>query len=295
MTMFVTSGAYFAPSPELARRSLLRGAFAAWLLSACLPLRAAAVTAAPDRRDALAVVIDDLVAAGHILSNENIIDAFGHVSGRHPTRRDHFVMSRAVAPGLAQGADIMEFDRDGEPVDAQGRHPYLERYIHAAIYQARPDVNAVVHDHSREVIPFSVSRTRLKPLHPTGGVIGEQVPVWDIRESFGENTNMLVSTLAIGRDLARRLGQGSTVLMRGHGAVIAAKTIRLATFTAINLDNQARLRHDALALGAVTDMSPGEVAETAKLFEPGAQGGSLARAWEYWCGRANVPFIPRGA
>ncbi len=291
--------------PRLGRRGFVHMALGAalmpWLPADSFRLSAAAAATdragvvKPDPRDPLTVVTDDLITAGHILSNENTIDAFGHVSSRHPTRPGHFLMSRARAPGLSEPADIIEFDAAGEPVDAAGRHPYLERYIHAGVYEARPDVRAVVHDHSREVVPFSVSTVPLHPLGHTGGVIGAAVPVWDIREHYGDHTNMLVSSLAMGRDLARRLGQGPALLMRGHGAVIAAKSIRLATFTAIGLDTQARLLHDAVSLGAVNGLSPGEVTATAGLFEPGTPGDSVNRAWEYWCSRANVPFHAAGA
>ena len=283
---------------DLGRRALLRGLLGAavspWLVGATR-LSAAQDDTAMDMRDALAVVKDDLVAGGHILSTENVVDAFGHISGRHPTKPDHFLMCRARAPGLSEVADIMEFDRAGEPVDAQGRHPYAERYIHAGIYQLRADIRSVVHDHSPEVVPFSVSREGLHPVGHTGGVIGGSVPVWDIREHFGDRTNMLVSNLAMGLDLARRLGQGSTLLMRGHGATVAAKSIRLATFIAVNLDVQARAQREAMSLGPVNGLSPGEIASTEHLFDPGAPGDSMARAWEYWCARAKVLYHERGA
>ena len=276
-------------------RAVAGAAVAPWLAGAFAPVAGAPAEGGPDTRDAVAIVVDDLVAAGHILSNETVIDAFGHVSGRHPTRPTHFLMSRARPPGLSEPSDIMEFDVNGDPVDAQGRHPYLERFIHAAVYEARPDVRSVVHDHSREVLPFSVSRVPLRPVGHTGGVIGETVPVWDVREHFGDRTNMLVSSLEMGRDLARRMGKAPTLLMRGHGAVIAAKSIRLATFTAIGLDTQARALREALTLGAATGLSSGEAAATAGLFDPDAAGNSIGRAWEYWCARANVPYRAKGA
>ena len=281
------------------RRSILGGFFgvavAPWTLCGPTPARAAAGEGpAEDTRDALTVVKDDLVAGGHILSNENIIDAFGHISARHPTKADHFLMCRARAPGLSVVPDIMEFDR-GEPVDAQGRHAYLERYIHAGIYQLRNDVRSVVHDHSGAVVPFSVSGVPLRPIGHTGGVIGGSVPVWDIRDRFGDSTNMLVSSLQMGLDLARRLGQGSTLLMRGHGAAIAAQSIRLATFIAVSLDVQAREQREAMSLGPVNRLSPGEIAATSHLYDPGVPGDSMNRAWEYWCARAGVPFHARGA
>ena len=287
-----------ARASRLERRTLLGAVLGAALLPWTAAKAARPIATGPmpaDNRDALTVVKDDLVTAGHILSNENIIDAFGHVSARHPETAGHFLMCRARAPGLSEEADIMEFDHEGEPVDAQGRRPYLERYIHAGIYQKRPDVRSVVHDHSREVVPFSVSRVGLHAIGHTGGVIGGSVPVWDIREHFGDRTNMLVSSLTIGLDLATRLGQGSTLLMRGHGAVIAARSVRLATFIAISLDTQAREQREAMSLGPVIGLSPGEIAATEHLYDPGVPGDSINRAWEYWCARASIPYHVRGA
>ena len=267
---------------------------AAFLASPFVFSRVAAAQPGPPR-DPVTVVIDDLVASNRILSNENVIDAFGHVSSRHPLQPDHFLMSRGRAPALVEAADIMEFDAQGAAIDPAKGHPYLERFIHAAIYAARPDVHAVVHDHSVEILPFSVSDIPLRPLSHTGGLIGGEVPVWNIADHFGGATNLLVSNLAIGRDLAARLGSGSAVLMRGHGAVTAAKSIRMATFIAVNLNLQARLQADALKLGAPKFLSPDEVKASALNFDPASPGAAIERIWEYWCARARVPFEPGGA
>ena len=248
-----------------------------------------------DDRDPETVAIDDLLAANRILSHEGVIDAFGHVSCRHPTRPAHFMMSRARAPALVTAPDLMEFDAAGEPVDARGRHPYIERYIHAAIYEVRADVASVVHDHSGEIIPFGVSTVPLRPVSHIGGLIGETVPVWDVAEKFASDSNLLVVNLDMGRDLARRLGQGHAVLMRGHGAAAAGPSIRVAVIAAIMLNQQARLQREAIALGGgVTYLSPGEVAATTRTFSAETPGDAIGRTWEYWCHRAGVPFHARG-
>ena len=133
---------------------------------------------ATESRPAGAVAIDDLIAANRILSNEGVIDAFGHVSCRHPERPTHFLMSRALAPALVNAHDLIEFDAEGAPLDAGERRPYVERFIHAGIYEARPDIGSVVHDHSVEIIPFGISSVPLRPVSHVGGLIGEAVPVW---------------------------------------------------------------------------------------------------------------------
>ncbi len=250
----------------------------------------------PDTRDALAVAVDDLLAANRILSNEGVIDSFGHVSCRHPLRPAHFLMSRARAPALVVAEDLMEFDAAGMPVDPRGRHPYVERFIHAAVYEARADVRSVVHDHSHEIIPFGISSVPLRPVSHIGGLIGETVPVWDIADGFGSDTNLMVVNIDMGRDLARRLGQGAAVLMRGHGAVAAGPSTRIAVIAAVMLNTQAKLLQGALALGGkVKYLLPGEVAATSRTFSPDTPGDAIGRTWEYWCHRAGVPYHGHGA
>jgi ribulose-5-phosphate 4-epimerase/fuculose-1-phosphate aldolase len=149
----------------------------------------------------LDLVLEELVTANRILAREEVVDSFGHVSVRHPERPDRFLLSRARAPERIEVEDIMEFTLEGEPVDARGRKPYLERFIHGALYEARPDVQAVVHNHSPSVIPFGVTGTRLKPLLHMCASIGHNVPLWDSHDRFGD-TALLVENMEMGRDLA---------------------------------------------------------------------------------------------
>lgn len=260
-----------------------------------VPLQAQTLTTA-DNREPLIIALDDLVAANRILANEGVIDSFGHVSCRHPLRAGHFLMSRARAPALVEAADLMEFDGEGKPVDPAGRRPYIERFIHAAVYAARPDVRAVVHDHSAEIIPFGLSSTPLRALSHIGGIIGGPVPVWDIATVVGPKSNMLVTSMAIGTSLARKLGANPVVLLRGHGAVAVGSSIRQATIAAVNLNTQARIMQNTIALGGgVHALSSEEIAETAKIFSDETPGDAIGRTWEYWCVRAGVPFHPKGA
>src|ERR1700674_4815081 len=153
----------------------------------------------------LDALIEDLVAANRILAAERVVDAFGHVSARHPEDAGRFLMSRARAPEIVGKSDIMEFTLDGEPVDARGRKTHLERFIHGALYEARPDIQSVVHNHSRSVIPFGVTGEKLRPVMHSCATIGHEVPVWDARDKFGD-TDLLISDMAMGRDLARVIG-----------------------------------------------------------------------------------------
>lgn len=235
-------------------------------------------------------VIADLVAANRILSNENVVDAYGHISVRHPDNPKRYLLSRARAPAAIEAADIMEFTLEGEAVDAKGRSPYLERFIHGAIYEARPEINSVVHNHSHNVIPFGVTGTKLRPLQHTFASIGHEVPIWDTQPKFGD-TNMLVTDMNMGRDLAHGLGGNPTALMRGHGCVAVAESIREAVNVAVYLNVNADLQMKAAALGHITFLTKGEIDKVNGGKRPYV---GVERAWEYWCLRAGVPYRKLG-
>jgi len=179
----------------------------------------------------------------------------------------------------------MEFTLEGEPVDPRGRAPYLERFIHGALYEARPDVMAVVHHHSESVIPFGVTDRKIKPIFHMGASIGHEVPVWDSHDRFGD-TAMLVENMEMGRDLAKLIGAGGTALMRGHGATVAGKNVRQAVYISVYLEVNARLQKQAMDMGEVKFLTAGEVDKVATRTGP----YGINRAWENWCRRAGRPF-----
>ena len=230
----------------------------------------------------LDLVLEELVTANRILAREEVVDSFGHVSVRHPERPDRYLLSRARAPDCIEVDDIMEFTLEGEAVDARGRKPYLERFIHGALYEARPDVQAVVHNHSPSVIPFGVTGTKLKPLLHMCASIGHHVPLWDSHDRFGD-TALLVENMEMGRDLAKLVAEGRTALMRGHGAVVVGQTVRHAVFISIYLELAAKLQMQAMPLGSVKYLTDGEVEKVMNRTGP----YTLDRAWENWCRRAG--------
>ena len=209
---------------------------------------------------------EQLVVANRILAHEEVVDAFGHVSLRHPENPHHYIMSRSRAPELVDLEDLMEFELDGKIIDEQGRTPYGERFIHGAVMEARPEINAVVHNHAQEVLPFSLTDTPLKPMIHTASVIGEHIPLWDIRDQFGKNTDMLVRNMEQGRDLSAALENNTCLIMRGHGAVIVGKTLKEAVVTSIYLKINAKIQASAMAMGNPIPLSPGEIKNTRKRF-----------------------------
>lgn len=227
-------------------------------------------------------LLEDLIAANRILAQEGIVDGFGHVSVRHDRHPGRFVMARSLAPALVTAADLIEYNLDATPVGAEARAQYSERAIHAEIYRARPDVRAVVHDHSPAVVPFTVSQTPLRAVYHMAGFIGSGLPVFEIRAVAGM-TEMLVNNAQRGRALARTLGDRPAVLMRGHGVAVVGSSLPIAVGRSIYLELNARIQAQAIALGGVVTYLDPE--ETRKILESGENRG-YDRAWEGWKAKA---------
>jgi HCOMODA/2-hydroxy-3-carboxy-muconic semialdehyde decarboxylase len=228
-------------------------------------------------------IVRDLVIANRILARENVIDDFGHVSVRHPLNPSHFFLSRARSPEIVDAIDILEFDRDGEPIDARGQKPYAERALHAALFQARPDVQCVVHHHARAVLSFCISDMPLKPVFHMASIIGHDVPRWDSQDDFGD-TNMLVDNLAKGQSMARALGQNSTMLLARHGACCVGSSIQEAVFTAIYMKENAELILQSRSCGPLSYLTKGEIDQTAALLRTDI---CQTRSWDYRKARAG--------
>ena len=223
-------------------------------------------------------LVEDLVDANRILYHLGVVDGFGHVSARHPGDPSRFLISRSMAPALVTAADLMAIHLDGRPVSENAPASYLERFIHSEIYRARPDVVAIVHSHSAAVIPFSiVPGATLLPVSHMGGFIGEGAPVFEIRDTAGLNSDMLVRTPQLGAALAKSLGARNIVLMRGHGSTVVGFNLRQAVYRAVYAEVNARQQSEALRLGAPIYLTPGEAVESAR-----ANDGQQDRAWNLW-------------
>ena len=221
-------------------------------------------------------LLEDLVAGNRILAMEGVLDGMGHISVRHPGQAGRFLLARSVAPELVTRADIMEFDPDGQPIDAKGRTPYKERFIHSEIYRARPDVNAIVHCHTPSLIPFADSTVPLRAMYHMAAFVAEGVPVFDIRAAAGM-TDLLVSDAKLGRALAQTLGSKPAALMRHHGAVVVATSIPNVVGRSVYLDINARVQLQTATLGGTsTSIDPAEA--RLRMADP----NEYSRAWELW-------------
>jgi ribulose-5-phosphate 4-epimerase/fuculose-1-phosphate aldolase len=259
----------------------LAGLLAVCVLALAAPIAATAQQApAPVSASAGPVdpqLIEDLVAANRILADQGVLDGWGHVSVRHPRDPNRYLLSRARAPELVTADDIMEFDLDSTPVNAAGRAPYTERFIHGEIYKRRPDVMAVVHTHSPALIPFGITRVPLQPIYHRSAFISGGIPVFEIREAGGM-TDMLIRNQALGKALATTLGDRPAALMRGHGAAVVGPSLPRVVSRSIFLSLSASLQAQATALGGSPTFLDAE--EARKIEE--REGFGLARSWEAW-------------
>ena len=220
---------------------------------------------------------DDLVAASRILAEHGVLDAYGHVSARSDGKPERFIMSRSLAPALVTAADLMELDADSEPLPRDKRKGFLERYIHGEIYRARPEVMAVVHSHSPSVIPFGVTRTRLRPVYHMGSFLWSGTPVFDIRKVREEN-DLLIRDRPLGKALAGTLGGCNCVLMRGHGMTVIGDSVPEAVFRAIYTEMNARLQLQAAQLEGPIEFLSDEEGRRSTV----SNRGTIERPWELW-------------
>lgn len=228
----------------------------------------------PPRPEAL---IEDLVSATRIMINEGVLDVFGHVAFRDPARADVFWMGLAGAPARIAAGDVQPFDMEtGAPLIATDAELFSERCMYAALFRARPDLQAACHHHSDALMPYCLGARVLGAISPTGGWMGAQVPLWDSRDQFGD-TSLLVTEMAQAEDLAAAMGEGTIVLMRGHGTMVAGFDLRDMTYRTVHACREARCDTAARGLGDVTVLSPGEITRCRQIGPP-----AIARAWSHW-------------
>jgi ribulose-5-phosphate 4-epimerase/fuculose-1-phosphate aldolase len=232
----------------------------------------------------LNALIEELAVANRILAHEGVLDAFGHVSVRHPTDPTRYLLSRSRSPLLIEPDDILEYTLDSEPVRPPKALLYAERVIHGCIYQARSDVAAVCHHHAPAVMPFCIAGKPITPVFHLGAAIGEDTPFWDQHDEFGD-TNLLVVKPEEGRSLARALGQNSVVLMNRHGATVVGTSLKELVARSIFMCQNADYQLRTLALGTPERLHRGEIRLAGTLSR---MPNVVSRTWEYWTMRLEA-------
>ena len=234
-------------------------------------------------------MVEDLVAAYRILAEHGVIDAYGHVSVRSEGDSKRYLLARSIAPELVTADDILEYDLNSNPVEPRGRESVRERFIHGEIYKARSDVNAVVHNHSPSVVPFSVTRVPMRPIFHMAAFIGKGVPNFEIRKAQ-KGSDLLVKTPYLGQALAKTLGKSPAALMRGHGSVTVGETLARAVGRSIYLEASARMQLQAIAIagprGKIVYLDDSEI-------QASVPGQDYNRAWPMWRAKALASLKPR--
>lgn len=219
---------------------------------------------------------NELALAHRILVGQGVLEAFGHISMRHPENPEVFLLPRATPPSCVTADDIVQLDMDAEPTTKTPVRLFSERYIHAAIYRARPDVTAICHHHSPSIMPFCLTGTPLEPVSQTGAAMGVEVPFWDSQTEFGD-TKLLLVTLKEADSLARALGDAWMVLMRRHGATVVGRTLKEMVFRAVHSCRDADYQLRARLLGPIGALTPRERELAGQLREE-----PMARCWQHW-------------
>jgi HCOMODA/2-hydroxy-3-carboxy-muconic semialdehyde decarboxylase len=252
----------------------------------CFPAGAASVQEQMEQNPAVKTAVEELVLANHILYDQNAVDGYGHISVRNPANPNTFFLARSVAPSVVRVEDIMEFDMNGKALNGDTRVAYGERFIHSGVLKNRPDINSVIHGHASPVLPYGLTGTTLKPVYHMSAFLGEGAPIFEIRNFAKPNpdTDMFVSSVELGDALSKTMGLQYFVLMRGHGYATGADSIKKAVFRTVYAIQNASIQSEAMKMGQVQYLSPGEAVSAQETIEK-----TIGRPWQLWSERVKKP------
>ncbi len=245
---------------------------------------AATVQEQIEQNPAVKTAVEELVIANHILYDQNAVDGYGHISVRNPVNPNTFFLARSVAPSVVRVEDIMEFDMNGKALNGDTRVAYGERFIHSGVLRNRPDINSVIHGHASPVLPYGLTGTTLKPVYHMSAFLGEGAPIFEIRDFAKPNpdTDMFVSNADLGDALSKTMGLQYFVLMRGHGYAAGADSIKKAVFRTVYAIQNASIQAEAMKMGQVQYLTPGEAATSQETIEK-----TIGRPWQLWTERVR--------
>jgi 3-hydroxy-2-methylpyridine-4,5-dicarboxylate 4-decarboxylase len=247
---------------------------------------AASIQEQMEQNPGVKTAIEELVLANHILYDQNAVDGYGHISVRNPINPNTFFLSRSIPPSTVKVEDIMEFDMNGKALNGDTRVAYGERFIHSGILKNRPDINSVIHGHAASTLTYGVTGTTLKPVYHMSAFLGEGAPIFEIRNFAKPNqdTDMFISNTELGNDLSQTMGLQYFVLMRGHGYAAGADSIQKAVFRAVYAIQNASIQAEAMKMGQVQYLTPGEAAIAQGTIEK-----TIGRPWQLWSERVKKP------
>lgn len=219
---------------------------------------------------------EQLVTANRIVANEGIISGFGHVSVRNP-ETDTVLLSRSLSPAFVTEDDILELTMDGEVID-DDRSTYMENVIHRAIYEARPDVNAVVHHHAPPIIPFAITDVEMRPAYHQGMLFYNGVPKFgDYDEEYG----WLIVTEGEGKRMAENLGDHRAQLLEGHGANTVGGSLKEALVATYHFVMNAQFQLAGMDVGEITFEADDEEMARSTVDDVVLSDLAVDRLWDY--------------
>ena len=245
---------------------------------------AASVQEQMQQNPAIKLAVEELVIANHILYDQNAVDGYGHISVRNPANPNTFFLARSVAPSVVKVEDIIEFDMDGKALNGDTRVAYGERFIHSGILKNRPDINSVIHGHASPILSYGLTGVTLKPVYHMSAFLGEGAPIFEIRNFAKPNpdTDMFISNSDLGDALSQTMGLQYFVLMRGHGYAAGADSIKKAVFRTVYAIQNASIQAEAMKMGQVQYLTPGEAATSKETIEK-----TIGRPWQLWTERVK--------
>jgi ribulose-5-phosphate 4-epimerase/fuculose-1-phosphate aldolase len=216
----------------------------------------------------------DIVTASHILHQQGIAAAFGHLSARIPGT-DTFIFPPRLSPALVRKDNLLVLDAEGHQLSGDGR-PNTEFWIHARIYKARPDVQSVCHVHPANCVVLGSLGETIRPLHASGAIFRNNVQVFE--------PVTLIRTRELGDQVAATLGQHGAMLLRGHGVNVADRDVRRVCVMTLWMEEAANYQLRAMAAGKPRYFTPEEL----EVIYPQVSGEEVSnRAWEYFSSRAG--------
>ncbi|HMF49258.1 MAG TPA: class II aldolase/adducin family protein [Candidatus Saccharimonadales bacterium] len=219
--------------------------------------------------DPLKQLKQDIVSACRILSQQKLVEGFGHVSARI-AGTDHFLITPRIGLALVKKTELLTMNLAGAVIDGAQPAPF-EAWLHAAIMKAKPRVNAIARIHARGANIFSVSDRKLEPVHNHGSFFAGGVPVFSKPD--------LISNETLGTEVGDALGDQPAILLRGNGQVTVGRTIPEAVMMAIYLEEAAQILYGALQIGKPIPLTLSENQQRQTEALPPVD---LERAWRFF-------------
>jgi L-ribulose-5-phosphate 4-epimerase len=212
-----------------------------------------------------------LAMSSRMLFNAGLVDYSGHISARIPGSDHLLILPHPVSRATVRSEDMVVTDYDGKLVEGKYKAP-SEVFMHARAYKARSDIHSVAHLHNHMVATLTMVD---KPFYPAssnpGAFFGPgALPVyWD---------PALIHTIEQGDAVAKTLGEGDAILLRGHGSMVVAQSVEWVFAACVDLEEAASRFYKASLLGSVLVYSDDE---TQRVMKGRRKDSVVQKIWDH--------------